>query len=1748
MVRSYRVMTVGVGVAVLAGLSWLGTPAHGQLKVQQVQILPAPAQDGPVQVIVRPGGRLVGGQPRQPAEGPGDGKAPGVAAQYSAVKLIEKEEYRKFIEVARDCIKGKEWGDAVTALQAILDKQEDYYVQVRETDAFGREFFRWVSVKFEANKLLGSMSEEGLDVYELRHGAKARAMLEDAKARGDVALLGEVSQRYLHTKAGFEANDLLATYFLDRGQYFMAALRFEKLLAANPERFKISELMLFKAALAYRRAGDVKNAEAVWAKLEPRLREKGGLMLGDDVIAIARVRQVLDESPSPDLFFSPHDWRLVRGNSANSAQAKGSPPLLDATMWVRQLLLDPEENGQVDRYTVETETAAKRRIDQAIVKIQSFGNVPVLPGMFPIAANRLLIYRTYSDIRAVYLHEEHEREDDGKVIKHKPGDIKWRTTPFDGALAAVLSNSKIRGTLDSYLDNSYFPMAGFCSLLYENTTLGTLSSDERYVYAIDDLAVPVPGTVFQTSPFMQPNMNVLPEGLKTLAFQNSLCAFDIATGSARWQLGDPKRGNKDPFNDSHFLGVPLAIGGKLYVLNEKNSGMNGDADLRLVILDPTKISEGMPAIVAIQALGSIQQQHRVTHDVSRRTNAVHLAYAEGMLICPTNAGEVLGVDITTRSLAWAYSYRERPPQTINFPGMPNIGRGGIIFGPGGPINTNTSATVATWKSAPPVIFEGKVVFTAPDATSVHCINLRDGTPVWKKPQLEGDLFLAGVFQGKALIVGRSTIRALDIHRNGDIAWSVLTGDMPAGQGVASKNVYYLPLAKGEILAVDVATGQIKARNRARRDGVPLGNLVFYEGAVIAQSPREIVAYPQLIARLDAAIEAVRNDPDNAEKLTDRGELYLADGQVRNAIGDLKRALERNPPQPLAKRAKNSLYEALTQLLQSDFGAASSQYLDEYRQLCSVPDDPKEHQLRQARFFRIVGQGREAQGDLVEAFRMYREFGSLPLHREQGGIASLDDPMHRIPVDVWLRGRVAAMFAKATPEQRAPLEKTILEEWRAVEAKNDLNAMRSFVGMFDVPFPVGREARLRLAETIIARDARGDFLEAELCLRQLRSPDFAGDPASGGRALAALALLEEKKGTVESMKQAAAYYRELAAAFPNVVVRDGKTGAKLLDELATDKRFLPYLAETGTLWSEEKIAARELRVGHVAPLLQGFSFQPEGDLTPFMKRHRLILDPTNNANPQLRFVDLTTGEQRWSVSLGAVPINYQFFQYLYQQKGVNNNLGIFGAIPGYNPNARFRFYQVKGHLIVFQVGAQVYCLDASDGKLLWQTPLAEPVQPNNPQQVYINQVLPDANGRLELVMYNQFNGQRTRVPIGSVGAVEASYVALLTQKGLVVLDPLRGTQLWKKIDVAPSTHAFGDSQYLFLVDDAEGTIGAGRAYRANDGTPLDVPDFGGIYQARLHLIGRQILAAIPGKDQLRLRLYDILSGKDVWSRTFTGPVSVLKTEDPTLTGVIDSATGKVMVLESATGKELLSSNVVQHRITLDDLKNLQSPLLLADRERFYVMLNQAIDTNKVGGGVLHNNFNNGLRCLPVNGWVVAFHRRDGKTRSGTEYKAGELAWHSSKKIENQMLVMEQFDLLPVLVFSVRYSEMLAGDLQGGRWVTHTLSLHKAHGKLVYDSGSQPTNGAVSAHFDALLIDLKTGTFNLTGFNSTIQHYIDDGRKVPLPSASTASLQPPPTGNLNPGILPLDREIQAVPVVPIQRIPIRIAVPRIKIEKE
>ena len=440
-------LILGLGVSLL----WLANPAHTQLP---------PSKKGP-------------------AEKPEPASTTS-AAQLSGVKLANDVKMSQFIDSARDNIAVNDWDKVVALLQEkILDKEGAFYVQVRGKDANGRETVRWTSVSFEANNLMSKLPPEGLDVYENKYGPDARAMLNEAKKKGDRDLVAKVAQRYMYTKAGIEANDLLATFFLDRGQYFLAGLRLEKILELPEDRTRLSDMTLFKAALAYNRSGDKKRFEEVWNRLTPRLEARGGLKVGDEVVPVAKLMQIFNGVRQT--LVNPHDWLMVRGNVTNSAQAQGGQPALDYPLFPpRSTISDGEEKNR-----------AMGMVNHAIARQQALDK-PVLSGFFPIVANNMVIFRTQKDIHAIALAPIK----DSKGRDFQPGDTVWRAAAWNSLVETMESTTKYAPVLTQFW-NQFDTIPGYPAFIYENSLLGSISCDNRLVYMVDDLAIPAAPNILQ---------------------------------------------------------------------------------------------------------------------------------------------------------------------------------------------------------------------------------------------------------------------------------------------------------------------------------------------------------------------------------------------------------------------------------------------------------------------------------------------------------------------------------------------------------------------------------------------------------------------------------------------------------------------------------------------------------------------------------------------------------------------------------------------------------------------------------------------------------------------------------------------------------------------------------------------------------------------------------------------------------------------------------------------------------------------------------------------------------------------------------------------------------------------------------------------------------------------------------------------------------------------------------------------------
>jgi outer membrane protein assembly factor BamB len=435
-----------------------------------------------------------------------------------------------------------------------------------------------------------------------------------------------------------------------------------------------------------------------------------------------------------------------------------------------------------------------RSLLQTAVHAQEELDRPVLPTFFPLLVGDKVVYRSYRGLHAVDV---------------RTGQEAWAASSawsIDRMLAEPLYVSHLESWIDAYLDVSPH-------VLYGNAVLGTLGSDGARIYAVDDLAVPPYRSYSRPRRRWQEPMLVDFEPTLTEAIQsNRLLALDAATGQRTWEIVGRA--------DHYFLGPPLPVEGRLYALTEKNH------ELALVCLsaDHGTLLWRQPLAYAPTPL---------VLDPGRRLQAVFPAYAEGVLVCPTNAGLVLGVDVLGSGLAWAHPYRSAA-LTEAVPSTDRRRR---------EVRTRIAAS---WQLPRTLVAQGKVVIAAADNSSIQCLDLHNGSLLWEAGWIAGDLYLAGILGGRVLLVGSHACRVLDLA-NGKQVWQVETGE-PSGQGTASGNVYYLPLKeagpdkKPALWAIDVLKGAVTERLASPQKEVP-GNLLLAPGAVFSQTATAVTVYP-----------------------------------------------------------------------------------------------------------------------------------------------------------------------------------------------------------------------------------------------------------------------------------------------------------------------------------------------------------------------------------------------------------------------------------------------------------------------------------------------------------------------------------------------------------------------------------------------------------------------------------------------------------------------------------------------------------------------------------------------------------------------------------------------------------------------------------------------------------------------------------------------------------------------------------------
>jgi outer membrane protein assembly factor BamB len=1686
---------------------------------------------------------------------PIDGNAP------DALTIPKDREATAIIAAVKDYVEKKDWDIVARSLQYLLEKPEDSFFEVARKDETGKEYTARISIRIEANRLIGNLPPDGLETYRQKYGQRALAMLQEGIDKNDPAILSQVALKYRHTEAGARAVRLLGNYFLDRGNYQLASGKFQELLELlEHEKTEVKQELLaptlFKAALAHQRFGDVEMAEKYWRQLINLVGEKGvRLTSRGPSYSLAQLRAELDRNAAVGAR-ALAGWPMVWGDASRTAVGIGGTPFFESNWRVSMFVPDPERVKDPENpLWLKTAEWVQDKVRNAVdlIERQSGAKKPILPGFFPIAGNNRVVFRTYDGVYAFALRDE-------PASGLKAGEIAW-SQPLRGALHSMGLDSQggSRGTVEGWWGQFYGVVnPGVMSMpgiLFENQAVGTLSHDNKYVYYVDDLAVP-PHPQMLMWAFQGGNMPQQFGPFTDQVMYNSLMAVEMETGLLKWEIGERKTGSSTPvinppgtirrivnadgkvrlmqtqadgseveldpntgkplpkveepiqpfvppkdvpdsrgflnaadeLMDAYFLGPPLPIGGKLYVLVEQNG------EIQLCCIDPQRLGPCKvakkqafgPELVWRQPLGMANT--RLMQDSLRRTQPCYLAYQDGILVCPTNAGAVIAVNLLNQSLSWAYTYRAARPEAPGNAGgalAPAVIRRGLR----NVVPGSQQLSSERWYPTPPAIVNGKVIFAPTDGQSIVCLSLRDGNRLWSVNRQPGDLYLAGVYNQKVLVVGKDTVRALKVE-DGTAAWDRPRPiGLPSGQGVASQGKYYLPCRHGvdspepAIVEIDIETGVAHA-TKSRRKEIP-GNLIFVDGEVISQSIWEVAAYPQLHVKLAEMNARLAKNPNDPRGLTDRGELHLDKGEFVSAVMDLKRALEFHPDPDTRSKARTKLYEALTELFQRDFNQAE-EHLALYRDVCLNEVVGDEKIKRHSAYLCILGKGRESQGRLMEAFDAYMEFAHINQGREL--VPSIDEPGALARPDVWARGRIRAMIEKASPEARRPIEERVAGQWRDILARDKIDEMKEFVRFYGHFGTTGLLARLTVAERLLNLGSAEDRTQAELELHSLRQRKE--HPELAAQATEILARLFVKKGL---LRDAVEMYRLLGTDFKDVKLPDGRTGAEIFEELITDKRFLPYLEISAPIWGTERLRGQVIPGPTRSPISTFFTLDVEGDVLPFFRQHQFVMDTQNTTGMgqwRLRLVDRLSGTTKFTIP------NLPPSSFLANQ-GVAS-FAMLGQAAG------SRLAQVRGHLLMLTVQNMLYMWDFSDEKnprKLWEFNVLGKSGVNN-----VVDQRQDADGTLW-----QTYADGTRLRVGQTGYFGTSFIGVPTRQGLVALEPTTGKVLWRRENLM-GLRIFGDSEYLIVVESgADGKTTRTEVIRASDGVTVKVPDFAKLFQSsqRVAHLGRYLLLFEElANSKKRLRLYDVLTGKDGWTLDVPEGAKLVRSVDPDYVGIVN-ADGSLRIYHSFTGRVILQSTDPDARIQPEHLEKVQEIGLLKDRSYFYLILNRPTEN----GVYSYPMVGNGMKSLRVHGALYCYNQ-----------ESGAFEWFR-EDISHQFLILEEFEDLPILLLG-----SMTHRANGSMQTTRTEAVEKRTGRLIFEK-SMPVGGG---QFYAMRTDPRAGKIELIRHDLVVRFQREGASSDNGSNAQGAPRDA--AGEENSATVPVQPEqrFRIVPAAPIIRI--------------
>ncbi|MBC7819579.1 MAG: PQQ-binding-like beta-propeller repeat protein, partial [Planctomycetaceae bacterium] len=642
--------------------------------------------------------------------------------------------------------------------------------------------------------------------------------------------------------------------------------------------------------------------------------------------------------------------------------------------------------------------------------------------------------------------------------------------------------------------------------LVTNSACRTLSSDGRRVFAIDVLPTedkknlrdePTNDDSVKSELDVLTQLVALPVGEIHLG-ANGRGETPVARMRPVWTLDGLAAASKLGHRGCavQFLGPPVVVDDSLYVMGELFSldefAAEKNNQICLIAIDG---SNGEP--LWSQGLALVDEPFFRIRQRNRRNPVGSPTVVDGMLICPTDVGLIVGVDLVTGRQRWAYGYRQGEvnlrreyfPEAVGWDGTP------------------------TW----PVIHRDRVLLLSRFSEELHCLEATTGKLAWRVPR--GDaVYIGAVTDDRIVLVGERDVRAIAMPEDGtqtsdavEPMWSHVVGPV-TGRGVRAGDDFLVPLKSGRVACLELTSGRDRGfavtrtfdpasiRRKASQatdeedDGRELapwpGNLIACDDVVVSLGLSHLAVYPQARSKL----AELRTQPESVERRLLESELAMLLGSEASPVAELRNVLQQPLSPELRRQAERQLRESLYLELSRDPDQAD----ELLPQLEKLADTTAER----ARLLRRVCEV-SLSHDPVRTVRAARDLAALSLEHE----LELDEHgQHVVSLDTWARGylRQVRTRVESSPDEAEAVGAVLGQERDRLQKTSDLGALRQFARLCD-DWPQATGARFRLADLLIER---GEFQEAELLLVRDR---LSSDLVVAANATARLLRLWEHAG-------------------------------------------------------------------------------------------------------------------------------------------------------------------------------------------------------------------------------------------------------------------------------------------------------------------------------------------------------------------------------------------------------------------------------------------------------------------------------------------------------------------------------------------------------------------------------------------------------------------------------------------------------------